>query len=129
VTDEVRDHPLRWRELVVLIAEDEVLIAMDLSQRVRDYGPIVLGPVATVREGLRLMKSKMPDAAILDVNLSDGEVTPLARELMAAGIPTVLCTANERYSVPNELMALANIGKPATDLRLEAAMRTLLNPV
>ena len=55
---------------LVLVVEDEVLIAMDLQLLLQRNGWRVLGPAATVAEALRLLRGETPDVALLDVSLS-----------------------------------------------------------
>ena len=68
---------------LVLVVEDEFLIALDLEQLLRRHGWRVLGPAATVAVALRLLRGAMPDVALLDVNLGGELVTPVAAELRA----------------------------------------------
>jgi hypothetical protein len=77
---------------LVLIAEDEPFIALDLMMAVQDAGGRVLGPTASVAEGLSLARELQVDGAILDVNLSDRDVEPLASYLLNAGVATILQT-------------------------------------
>lgn len=73
----------------VLIMEDEFIVALDLSDITQDLGFQVEGPFATVAEGVRAVEHHVPDAAILDVQLADGEVFPLADYLMKLGVPII----------------------------------------
>jgi hypothetical protein len=75
--------------LRLLIMEDEFIIALDLSNLAQDLGYAVLGPFATLVDGTRAIESIRPDAAILDVQLADGEVYPLADALMQMGVPLI----------------------------------------
>ena len=45
---------------LVLVVEDEFLIAMDLELLLHRHGWRVLGPAATVAEALRLLAGKRP---------------------------------------------------------------------
>lgn len=74
---------------VVLIVEDEFIIALDLSETVEDLGYALEGPFADKRSAFRAIEADMPDAAILDVYTSDGEVFPLADALAEAGVPLI----------------------------------------
>ena len=116
-----QDKPL------VLIVEDEFLLAMDLKLVLEQHGFRVLGPAATVAEALRMVAATMPDAAILDVNLKGEMVTPVAKTLGAAGVPFVLASA---YHHPEllapELAEAPNVGKPVTERRLLGALTTAL---
>ena len=84
----------------VLIAEDEPIIAMDLAVAVEDADGVVVGPCDTVDEALRLVGRKPVAAAIIDANLLDRDVTPVARLLMARRVPTVVYSGT---GLPDEL--------------------------
>jgi len=73
----------------VLIMEDEFIVALDLSDTTEDLGFQVEGPYATLTEGQRAIGLNRPDAAILDVQLADGEIYPLADILMQLGVPII----------------------------------------
>jgi len=75
---------------IILVAEDEPFIALDVALAIEDAGGRVLGPAASVQQALALIKANTVGAAILDVNLTDGEITPVAELLHARGIPMVL---------------------------------------
>ena len=76
----------------VLIVEDEPFIAFDLADAIEHAGGIVIGPAATVREALALIKTQRVEAAILDVNLPDGDVGPVISALADEGIFLVVHT-------------------------------------
>jgi CheY-like chemotaxis protein len=71
----------------ILIVEDQAIIALDLESAVEKSNGQVIGPASTVREALKLLHTNEVDAAILDANLPDGDVTPVAEQLIVAGIP------------------------------------------
>lgn len=88
----------------VLVVEDEVIIALDLSETVRDMGFRVEGPFANKDHAFIAIDEEMPDFAILDVMTADGEVFPLADALTEAGVPIIFhsghirdCDIAERY--------------------------------
>jgi CheY-like chemotaxis protein len=85
---------------VVFIAEDEPFIAFDLAATVEDAGGVVVGPAATVKEALALLQTHHVDAAILDVNLSDRDICPVAELLIARGVPVIFHTG---LGIPEEL--------------------------
>ena len=55
-----KDHPR------VLVVEDEFIIALDLSETVRDLGYLVDGPYADKENAFIAIDQAMPDLAILD---------------------------------------------------------------
>jgi DNA-binding NtrC family response regulator len=72
-----------------LVVEDEFIIALDLSETVRDLGYGLEGPFPDKRSAFRAIEADMPDAAILDIYIGDGEVFPLADVLVKAGVPLI----------------------------------------
>ena len=77
---------------LILIAEDEPFIALDVALAIEDAGGEVAGPAASVKEALALIESLSIVAAILDVNLADGDISPVAERLLVAGIPLIIQT-------------------------------------
>jgi CheY-like chemotaxis protein len=75
------------------VVEDEFIVADELGLYLRDLGCVVLGPTNSVAATLALLEGARPDAAILDVRLPDGFVTPVAERLAGAGVPFLLVTA------------------------------------
>lgn len=112
--------------LRVLIVEDETLIAMELSDIVAGSHGRVVGPFRTNREALSVIDREPIDAAILDLNLADGEATPIAERLVAANIPILICTAG---TLPREMRRqwpdLPIHRKPVRPARLAADLQAL----
>ena len=114
-------------DALVLVAEDEPFIALDLALAIEDVGGKVLGPAASVKEALALIDGRTVTAAILDVNLADRDISPVAEILLALGIPVILQTGIE---APPELMArfpdLVVHIKPCVAAKLVAELGTLI---
>ncbi len=85
----------------VLVAEDEPFTALDLAEAVRAADGEVVGPVASVRDGLALIEREEVHAAILDVRLADGLVAPVAAALLEKGKVVIFHTASP---VPPEIV-------------------------
>lgn len=73
----------------VLVVEDEFIIALDLSDTVQDLGYNLQGPFPDKAKAFAAIERTLPDAAILDVHIADGEVFPLADALVQAGVPII----------------------------------------
>ena len=73
----------------VLVAEDEMIIGVDLCDTVEEAGYEVAGPYDTASSAIDALERRKPDLAILDVRLDDGEVYPLADALIAANVPVI----------------------------------------
>ena len=61
----------------ILVVEDEPFIAFDIADAIESAGGLVVGPATSVREALTLIAEEPVEAAILDVNLPDGDVGPV----------------------------------------------------
>lgn len=75
---------------LVMVAEDQVFIALDLALAVEDAGGEVAGPVASVKDALALIETRPITGAILDSNLTDGDIGPVAARLLDADIPIII---------------------------------------
>jgi DNA-binding NtrC family response regulator len=109
----------------VLVVEDEALIAMGISAMLTEAEGVPVGPAASVREARQLIKeATMLDAAVLDVNLADGSVTPILEALSARGLPTVIYTGGV---VPEDVRQrhpdLVALSKPVLPARLIGELR------
>ena len=84
----------------ILIVEDEPFIARELQASVEGAGGKVVGPVGSVSAALALLQTEVVFAAILDVQLIDRDVTPVAEALIALGVPIIFQSG---VSLPPEL--------------------------
>jgi DNA-binding response OmpR family regulator len=81
------------RDRVILVVEDEFLLAFELAESLRRAGAVVLGPAGSVENGMALYHGAARlDGAILDVNLGGELVFPLANCLSDSGVPLVFTT-------------------------------------
>ena len=107
----------------ILVAEDNVLAAMELEQVLRDCGCEPVGPVATVDQALRLAREEALDGAVLDVNLRDRAVFPVAEELCRRGVRMIFATGYESsYVFPKHLASCARLRKPYSGQELKRLM-------
>lgn len=107
----------------LLVVEDEMLIAMQLTESLEDAGWSVMGPASTVEEAHQLLStSPMPDAAILDINLHGNTVYPLANTLRRLGVPILFCTGYENLDANQQFEDCQRIRKPADAAQLISAV-------
>jgi DNA-binding response OmpR family regulator len=103
----------------ILVVEDEFLIAMDLAMALQDAHAIVLGPVVAVQAGLDLM-AREPNisAAILDVNVGNEMIFPVADALLERSVPFLFATGEHRTTIPRRFAGVGVCQKPvaAADL-------------
>jgi two-component SAPR family response regulator len=96
------DNSLAGRQ--ILIVEDELIIAWEVSNLVESLGCLVCGPVPSVEAALAMLRQAKPDAALLDVNLQGQRVTPVAQECQRQSIPFALVTAYARFRLDEPLL-------------------------
>lgn len=73
----------------VLVAEDELIIGVDLCDTVAEAGYDVEGPHDRISSAMLSIQKHRPDVAILDVRLDDGDVFPLAEALLKENVPVI----------------------------------------
>lgn len=70
--------------MVVLVVEDEAIIAYCSAAMLEDAGHAVVGPAHTAGEAAKLARERRPDVALIDVDLeTPGAGIDLARHLRA----------------------------------------------
>ena len=72
---------------VVLLAEGDAIVGVDLSDALTQAGYRVLGPAEITAEALNLLEQERPTLAVIDVQLKDGRCTQLIRQLRERGVP------------------------------------------
>ncbi|MCO6186283.1 response regulator [Rhizobium sp. L1K21] len=109
--------------LQVLVVEDEPMIAWMLEDAITSLGCDVVGPFPSVREALNALENERPKIALLDVNLVDGEVYPLADRLHELSVPLIFHTANVRGDdLATRYMNSQTVMKPSDPTMLESAI-------
>lgn len=100
--------------VVILVAEDEGLIAFALEWALRLAGHEILGPVDTVEEALRLVDQTHPDLALIDIDLRHGDDgTRIAHHLHDRyRTPTLFTSARVAYAREHRQVAWGLIPKP-----------------
>lgn len=109
---------------VILLVEDEFLLAEVVSEALQEAGAVVIGPVGWVDEALALVArhNNTLFAAVLDINLHGTMSYPVADALMAYGIPVVFTTGYDADAIEVAYQGCPRCQKP---LRAEALLSTL----
>lgn len=111
------------RDFFVLVVEDEYMLAIELRDALQKAGAAVVGPDPTVERAMsRLASGTRIDAAVLDINLSDGQIYPVADALSARNIPFVFVSGYGEDVISNRYPNAHHFYKPP-DLR--ALLRTI----
>jgi DNA-binding response OmpR family regulator len=112
----------------ILVVEDDSVLATDLTALLTQAGCKVVLPTMSVAAALSTMVHYVVDAAILDVNVQNEWVFPVAHALAAAGVPFVFLTAYALDSIPPEHRERPFFRKPHVPADLLAAIGQMLAP-
>jgi CheY-like chemotaxis protein len=113
----------------LLVAEDVSVIAFDLVDLSQELGCAVLGPAPSVAAALSLVQQARPDLALLDAELADGSVAPLATLLRRMEVPFAVVTGHAAEDLAEEVLRDAPcLLKPYTHEEVEAVLLRLLRP-
>jgi CheY-like chemotaxis protein len=75
----------------ILVVEDEPIVAWDLADVLGSYGCEVVGPAYDLPQAEKLSQEPL-DGAVLDVNLGDQKVFPVADTLAERQVPFCFVT-------------------------------------
>src|SRR5690349_15340362 len=106
----MQNKPLTERS--VLLVEDDILLSTDLAFVLTEAGCKAVVPTTSNAAALSAMVHYIVDVAILDVNIQNEWVFPVANALDAAGIPFLFLTAYSHDSIPAEHRPRPFIQKP-----------------
>jgi CheY-like chemotaxis protein len=109
--------------LRVLVVEDSWHVATAVQSLLRSYGAEVAGPVASTAEAERLVAERIPDVAIVDINLRGGELAyDLIDKLSDLAVRVVVMSGYSALRQHQDKVA-AVLHKPITEAELLAAVR------
>jgi two-component SAPR family response regulator len=112
----------------VLLVEDDYFIADEMRRMLSRTGAEVLGPVATVDRALALIAASSEiDVAVLDINLRDVMVFPVADALERRGVPFVFATGYEGATIPARYAHVQRCEKPVGMDTLAVALSNEIN--
>jgi len=97
----------------ILIIEDEYFLADDLANEFVERGADIVGPLNQVADAMELLESGARiDAALLDINVKNEQIFPLADALRQRNIPFVFTTGYGKDWVGPEFAEVPLCEKP-----------------
>ena len=111
--------------LLILVVEDDPLIALDLKATLEHAGVVVLGPAGRLNDAMLLAEKSLPVAAVLDVRLEVGTSLPLAKWLAERDVPFLFQTSDPTL-IDAAYSAAPVLRKPFRPEQLIAALAALL---
>jgi len=98
---------------ILLIVEDQVLLAMALKDELEDSGYRVLELAIRHQEALGVARELKPDLALVNINLAAGDDgVALASDLKAFGVPVLFISGQEDRARLARDVAIASLAKP-----------------
>ena len=112
----------------VLIAEDDPVVALGLTERVRSLGHEPIGPVGDGEQAVAEAKASLPDLYLFDIEMPDLDGLAAAVQLAGEGLrrPVVIVTGVDDPSLVERSIASgvsAYLTKPIDTRELEAAIK------
>lgn len=112
----------------ILLVEDEAIVGMMMRDLLLDYGLFVIGPCGSVAEAMAVAEDGQFDCAVLDLNLGNEMVYPVAETLVKRKIPIAFVTGYGRESIDERFKQVPVIQKPIARESLEQYLRYSLGP-
>lgn len=97
------------KDKAVLIIEDNFFLALSVCDGVEGLNGIPLGPVATAAEALKYLDAYEIHAAVIDYDLADTELIPIANWMIEEDVPVIIYTARETFPASLEVPPGATI--------------------
>src|SRR5215217_2852935 len=111
---------------LIMVAEDEAIIAIDLVDSLRTAGFEVAGPFTTCAAAQEWLKTSEPDAAIIDDLLEDGPCDEVVADLSRKMVPTVIFSGHDEKRGTSEDWIATWLTKPtAFPILLDALKREM----
>jgi DNA-binding NtrC family response regulator len=115
--------PLEFKGVRILIVEDSWDVGDGLKGLLEAWGADVVGPVATADHARRLVSEQVPDVALVDINLRNGQKSDdLIDHLQEQDIPFFVITGYSDASLPKHRAATI-LQKPIREELLLASLR------
>lgn len=121
-----KSPPTGFDALAILVVEDETMVSFLIEDMLDELGCKAVWLAGSVREALRLLDDKTPDAAVLDVNLGGEYAYPIAARLSQGSVPFIFATGYGRSGIASEWAARPVLQKPFSRDTLERALLSVL---
>jgi CheY-like chemotaxis protein len=113
--------------LRILVVEDGWQLGESLKALLESMGATVDGPVATTADADRLVSERVPDVALVDLRLREGELAgDLIRRLNERGISVVVTSGYHEVLPDPTVEVVAFLEKPFSHAQLLEIMRSLV---
>ena len=110
----------------MMIVEDSLMLAIDMSDMLKQIGVETVEKCANVRQAKQALKTFTPDLAILDISLRDEQSFEVAHLLVEKNVPFCFATGyGSEFPVPEDLQGHLVLTKPVDIDILRSTIKTL----
>lgn len=109
---------------LILIVEDDHLLALDMQRILERAGYRILGPAPDYDRAMELVRAFHPDVVLLDIELRGARNgVAIARELLKLHIPALFVSAAAPTEADAKETAIGLLHKPVDEQRLVESVR------
>lgn len=113
-----------FQALRILLVEDDLLIAMEMEDFLREQGCEIVGPFARLADAMEAGATETLDGAVVDLNLRGELSFPLIELLQRRQIPVILCSGYvDLPEIKEQLKGTATLSKPCNHDKLLTLMK------
>jgi CheY-like chemotaxis protein len=113
--------------LVVMLVEDQGLIALDTEDVLRSLGAAEVRTLPNVMLAIQSLAEEEPQCAVLDLNLGNETSEEIALDLTKRGIPFVFATGyRDSVAIPHRFSSVPVVRKPITARALASELSIAL---
>ena len=120
---------ISFNPIKILIVEDQLIIAAELSNALKNFNYEVVGIANTTAKAISLTKEKLPDLVLMDIMLKDGDdgIETALKLKTIADLPIIFITAYSDKSTIERVKSVGPAGyliKPFNHNELYSAIET-----
>src|SRR5262245_22376528 len=124
----MQTRPARLNGCRILVIEDEYFLAEDICSALRELGADIVGPAGEVGDAVgRLTSGELIDAAVLDINVKDQSIYPVAERLRARDIPFVFTSGYDKGAIDSRFGDVPLWEKPIDIAAMARALGRLID--
>lgn len=117
-----------FSDFSIVYVEDEVIVAIEISEQLKELGFREVRTAHTLRAAEHLVQTSLPDIALLDVNLGNGErSTDLGVQLRDQGVIVVFASGYNKGELGARLQSFEFLEKPIGSIEIASLLRKILS--
>jgi DNA-binding NarL/FixJ family response regulator len=114
--------------MVILVLEDEMLLAMDMEDALAKAGHEVMGPCTSVQSALAAAEHRKPDLVLTNINLGEGGGNGIdaAREFLRRyDVPALFVSGSKEEAFQGRDAALGILSKPCRPEQIASSVEAV----